>query len=890
MTDKVTIHIDGVAHEVQAGINLLQACLNLQIDMPYFCWHPAMGSAGSCRQCAVMHYQNAEDTRGRLVMSCMTPVMDGMIVSMANEKAVGFRATAIEAIMTNHPHDCPVCEEGGDCHLQDMTLISGHIKRQYPGTKRTHLNQQLGPFLNHEMNRCIGCYRCVRFYKDYCGGDDFNVFSSRNRIYFGRAESGTLENEFAGNLAEVCPTGVFTDKPFSLKFSRKWDLATSPTVCTNCSVGCNTYTAERGGVLRKINNRHNADVNAHFLCDRGRYGYEHVNHNDRLEKPWKRNNEQQKVEVLNASSAAKQVTDWFSQGDTVAVGSARSALENNAALLKLAGKGNFYAGVTDVELEQLNLLTQAAHNLSLLSLTNIEKCDALLMVGEDVTHTAPRLALAIRQMTRNAGLDKAAKFGIKPWQDEAVRNIAQDTRSPFYALNTHATRLADVAKQNIYLPPARQLSLLLEVEALLSFPDDKDIASKEAVAIAEDLLAAKKPALVTGTNGANPQILAACIRISTLLAQKNENSGFYCATGQANTMALGILSDSNQGLDALIKRLEDKAPKTLIVMETDLYRYFSDDVLDTLLDKVTNIVVLDQLLTRTAQMADLVLPTTSYAESHGCWINAEGRLQQSFATMAAIKARLPAVQWLQSLSGCHTNEQVLAWCAQTYSELAPVQQLLETSGSDFVIARQPLRSTGRTAINAGIDVKEYPPAQDLGSQLEFSMEGVPAFRQHQLKEFTSPPTGVWSPKWNSSQGINKQLESNDSSNNNGILLFANKTTDASSNLETDKSAISSDGLSICPNHHIYADDELATYSTSIQQLIPTATATMCQAQADSLGVKNGEPVAFKGKGHSLELPCAIMPDVCEGVVLVPMQQFRQLGNKATLTTAVRSAS
>ena len=168
------------------------------------------------------------------------------------------------------------------------------------------------------------------------------------------------------------------------------------------------------------------------------------------------------------------------------------------------------------------------------------------------------------------------------------------------------------------------------------------------------------------------------------------------------------------------------------------------------------------------------------------------------------------------------------------------------------------------------------------------MEGVPAFRQHQLKELSSPPTGVWSPKWNSGQGINKQLDSDD--NNNGILLFTGTVDSTKAHLETDKSAISSDGLSVCPNHHIYADDELAAYSTSLQQLIPAATATMCQAQADALGVKTGEPVAFKGKGHSLELPCAIMADVCEGVVLVPMQQFRQLGNKATLASAVRSVS
>ena len=111
--------------------------------------------------------------------------------------------------MINHPHDCPVCEEGGECHLQDMTVMTGHVYRRYRFKKRTFRNQYLGPFINHEMNRCIACYRCVRFYRDYAGGRDFDVFAAHDHVYFGRHEDGTLESEFSGNLVEVCPTGVF---------------------------------------------------------------------------------------------------------------------------------------------------------------------------------------------------------------------------------------------------------------------------------------------------------------------------------------------------------------------------------------------------------------------------------------------------------------------------------------------------------------------------------------------------------------------------------------------------------------------------------------------------------------------------------------------------------
>ena len=217
---KSRVIVDGRQLEVDADTNLLQAALGHGLNLPYFCWHPALGSVGACRQCAVIQYKDETDTVGRVVMSCMTPCADGARFSVEHPEARDMRASVVELLMTNHPHDCPVCEEGGHCHLQDMTVMTGHNYRRYRHTKRTHRNQDLGPFIGHEMNRCIACYRCVRYYKDYAGGKDLDVFGSGAEVYFGRAESGTLESPFAGNLVEVCPTGVFTDKPYGESYTR----------------------------------------------------------------------------------------------------------------------------------------------------------------------------------------------------------------------------------------------------------------------------------------------------------------------------------------------------------------------------------------------------------------------------------------------------------------------------------------------------------------------------------------------------------------------------------------------------------------------------------------------------------------------------------------------
>ena len=280
-----TIYIDGRPYEVKEGQNLLQACLGLGFNVPYFCWHPALNSVGACRQCAVKRFKDEKDARGEIVMACMTPADDGTRISIDDPEAREFRAAVIEWLMVNHPHDCPVCDEGGECHLQDMTVMTGHNYREYRFTKRTHRNQDLGPFINHEMNRCIQCYRCVRFYHNYAGGRDLNVFGCHDHVYFGRQQPGTLENEFSGNLVEICPTGVFTDKTEKRHFSRKWDLQTAPSVCMHCSLGCNTIAGERYGELRRIRNRYHHEINGYFLCDRGRYGYEFVNSEQRIREP-----------------------------------------------------------------------------------------------------------------------------------------------------------------------------------------------------------------------------------------------------------------------------------------------------------------------------------------------------------------------------------------------------------------------------------------------------------------------------------------------------------------------------------------------------------------------------------------------------------------------------
>ena len=537
------IHIDGTTVEVDSSDNLLQACLSLGIDVPYFCYHPALGSVGSCRQCAVKQFQNKDDMeagKGRLVMSCMVAPGDDMYISVTDDEAKAFRKSMVELLMTNHPHDCPTCEEGGHCHLQDMTYMSGHSRRRYRFTKRTHHNQELGPFIAHEMNRCIACYRCVRFYKDYAGGEDLGVYGSNNRVYFGRDKDGQFESEFSGNLTEVCPTGVFTDKTHSDRYNRKWDMQYAPSICHGCSAGCNISPGERYGELRRIENRYNGEVNRYFLCDRGRFGYGYVNRADRPTQALERIND--KHVKINIDYALDETIKRIKDKKVIGIGSPRASLETNFALKNLVGFDNFSTGLNHQQQALVNkcievLSTEGIYNPSM---TDIEAHDAVLVLGEDITQTSSRVALSVRQAAKNEGLKMAAALQTQPWLAEPVKRIAQDALSPVYVIDVTQTKLEDISKVSVVATPEDIIKLGFKVaDEITNLADDlSEIADPQAAEqdasidtdgmqalaqqIAYDLIQADKPLVVSGSSLSSTALIEAAAQITQTLTQKRE--------------------------------------------------------------------------------------------------------------------------------------------------------------------------------------------------------------------------------------------------------------------------------------------------------------------------------------------------------------------------------
>jgi NADH-quinone oxidoreductase subunit G len=883
-----TIHIDGKQYEVGAEDNLLHACLSQGVDIPYFCWHPALGSVGACRQCAVKQYRDADDKVGRIVMSCMTPSAEGTRISIADEEAQQFRASVIEWLMTNHPHDCPVCAEGGQCHLQDMTVMTGHASRRYRFTKRTHRNQQLGPFINHEMNRCIACYRCVRYYKDYAGGTDLDVLGAAHNVYFGRTADGVLESEFSGNLVEVCPTGVFTDKTHSERYNRKWDMQYSPSICQGCSVGCNISPGERYGEVRRIENRYNGSVNHYFLCDRGRFGYGYVNRKDRPRQPLLRRDGE--LVAVQAEEALARADELLANArGVIGIGSPRASLESNFALRALVGPEHFHDGQASSEAALVHrvLAILQASPFPTATLRSIESADVVLVLGEDVTNTAPRVALAVRQSAHGKTAALAAEKRIPEWHSEARANVGQHEKHPVFIASIAATRLDDVAAATRHAAPddiARLgFAVAHAIDAAAPAVEGLDPATAQWVEnIASALSAARKPLILSGTGAGSAAVLEAAANVALALHTRSRQGEICLVVPEVNSLGLALLNDGPEvrDLEAAMTRVERGEADTVVILENDLYRRADRARVDALLARV-NLIVIDHQSHATAAKAEVVLPAGSFAESDGTVVSQEGRAQRYFKVYepsyydphSFIHESWDWLNVLQKQAEPTHFDHLTAAVAEALPALRAIPSAAPNAQfrlRGLKVAREPHRYSGRTAMRANLSVHEPRQPQDADTALAFSMEGhngtQAGIRPGSLIPF------AWSPGWNSPQAWNKfqtevggELQGGDP----GIRLIEPNAGGAAARFYNAIPApfgARTDEWQALPLAHIFGSEELSARATPLATLIPAAYVALHPADADVLGAEENSTLQVSLQGETFNLPLQRRADLPRGTV------------------------
>ena len=846
MTIRLTI--DGREVAVREGDDLLSACLAHGVAVPYFCWHGALGSAGACRQCAVRVHDGPDDAKGRVVMACLTPAAEGQRVVVADEEAARFRAQVIEWLMLNHPHDCAVCEEGGACHLQDMTVATGHRRRRTRFPKRTHRNQDLGPLLTHEMNRCIACYRCVRFYRDHAGGRDFDVFGAHDRVWFGRATDGPLESPFAGNLVEICPTGVFNDRAWAADYARKWDMRATPSICPHCALGCNLFVAERDGRVRRVQNRYHGALNGFFLCDRGRFGPLHVVSPSRLTTPRLQGAPSTEDAAMEAARAV------LAEG-AIGIGSPRASLESNFALRRLVGPDRFFAAVSDAEaaLVQRMVAILRAGPARIASLAEVESADAALVLGEDLTNTAPRLALALRQMARGAERDLAARKGVPRWLDQAVRVAGEGRRSPILLATPAPDALDGIAHRALRRDPPGIAAFGAGVAAALRGVTAED----EAVATARLLDAAERPLVIAGASLGAAGILEAAAAIAAALGPR---ARILLLPPEANSLGLALLGGA--GLDSAAALLEAGAARHAVVLEADLSERAPRATVARLFAAAGSVVALDALHSATTARAAIALPVAAFTEAAGSFVNHEGRAQRVLAAVPATVAAPAAWRRFAALGAGDwaTLDALLADFAVAHPDLAgvvaaaPPATFRTPAGA---VTRTPRPFSGHTA-----DDRAAMPPADPDSPLGWGMEGArgPGLPAALLTATTTAELHSANAATCATEAVGGPLRGGDP----GVLLLAPGSATLPAAVPAGQD--DGDGLWLVALHDAFTGTETARASAPLAARAPAPRLLLHPADAAALGLGAGD--AVQGEGEDITLPLTLEPGLARGVVAV----------------------
>lgn len=517
----------------------------------------------------------------------------------------------------------------------------------------------------------------------------------------------------------------------------------APSICQQCSIGCNISPGERYGELRRIENRYNGTVNHYFLCDRGRFGYGYVNLKDRPRQPVQRRGDD--FITLNAEQAMQGAADILRQSKKViGIGSPRASVESNFALRELVGEENFYTGIAHGEQERLQLALKVLREGGIYTpaLREIESYDAVLVLGEDVTQTGARVALAVRQAVKGKAREMAAAQKVADWQIAAILNIGQRAKHPLFVTNVDDTRLDDIAAWTYRAPVEDQARLGFAIAHALdnSAPAvdgiEPELQSKIDV-IVQALAGAKKPLIISGTNAGSAEVIQAAANVAKALKGRGADVGITMIARSVNSMGLGIMGGGS--LEEALTELETGRADAVVVLENDLHRHASATRVNAALAKAPLVMVVDHQRTAIMENAHLVLSAASFAESDGTVINNEGRAQRFFqvydpAYYDSKTVMLESWRWLHSLHSTLLSREV-DWTQLDHVIDAVVAKIPELAGikdaapdATFRIrgqklAREPHRYSGRTAMRANISVHEPRQPQDIDTMFTFSMEG-----------------------------------------------------------------------------------------------------------------------------------------------------------------------
>ncbi len=859
MADQVTLTIDSVEVSVPKGTLIVEAAKRIENEIPVFCYHAKLDSVGMCRMCLVevgtpvidpATKQPQLDGNGQPVIrfmpkpttACTTPVSEGMVVKVNSEAALADRKAILEFLLTSHPLDCPVCDKGGECPLQDLTIRHGPGKSRFDYEDKQHFPKKypLGDLIVLDMERCVICTRCVRFQSEMAHDPVLAVEERGRRAHIVTYSTPGFDSHYSGNTTDICPVGALTTRDFRFG-ARAWEMTNIPSVCNHCSVGCNTVLGTRTGEIKRIMPRQNEPVNEIWICDKGRFGHHFNGSPNRLTTPLVRKG----GELVEASwgEALSLVAEKFGAikqaSGSNALGGLAGARLSNEDLYLFQKFFRQIIGTNNVD-HRLGLSAaledETAYTVGVglgTDLGRVGKGTTILVVGCDLDEEAPILYLRVAAASCKRGAHVINAGGRRTKLD------AQTKTSLYYRYGTAAHLalglLASVVEQGLVAKDwlDSHTSGFADLEkALQNYAPDKvekvtGLAVADIEAAAKAFAEAENGIIIFGLEAGNDPALRAALEALALVTGHagKANNGIIPVLPHANSRGaadMGVVPHRlpgyvpvEAGLSAQEMLAEGSPIKGMLIAGLDPAA--ESDAYKAALDKLDFLVVQELFLTETAQLADVVLPARGTAERDGTFTNAERRVQAFDAGVPA-----PGAAWadwliLTALAGQMGADWSYASADGVMAEIAGAVPLY--AGMKFENLVAPVSLARKTAhyIYEGMsftaDVREGVQWPSLAEQ-----------------ESAQVPLRFIAPAAPASNGP---------------------------------------GLTLVAPRRLYDAGRLLAEAELMQPHLAQPKVQVSRADARKLGLANGDVVSISQNGVSVALPVQINRSVSEGIVVVP---------------------
>ncbi len=646
----VEIELDGQKVEVLEGSMVMHAAEQAKIYIPHFCYHKKLSIAANCRMCLV-----DVEKAPKPMPACATPVSQGMIVRTKSDKAIKAQKSVMEFLLINHPLDCPICDQGGECQLQDLAVGYGGGASRYEEEKRVVNHKDVGPLISmEEMSRCIHCTRCVRFGQEVAGIMELGMSHRGEHAEIETFVGQSVDSELSGNMIDICPVGALTSKPFRYA-ARTWELSRRKSIAAHDSSGANLIVQVKDNQVLRVVPLENEAVNECWIADRDRFSYEALNSADRLTTPmlkqggqWQAVDWQTALEyVANGLQGIKAEQGAKSIGALVSPHSTVEELFLAGALVRGLGSDNIDHRLRGADFSA----TGAGVRWLGTSIASLSKLQSVLVVGSNLRKDHPLFALRIRDAVRHGATlsaitSKAALAHGDAWAMPVTNAVVT-------AAATWSQALADVAAA-------------VAADKGLPAPAGGQ-ANANAQAIAKSLLTGERKAILLGNAAAHHEHAESLLALANWIGQHTGASVGYL-TEAANTVGAQWVKAQPQSGGLNAAQMLSGALKAVLLLNTEPeFDSAAGKQALQALNKAQMVVTLSPFKTN-LDISDVLLPIAPFAETSGSFVNAEGRLQSFHAVVKPQGDTRPAWKVLRVLGNllelpgfdADTSQEVLA--------------------------------------------------------------------------------------------------------------------------------------------------------------------------------------------------------------------------------------